>query len=94
MAKKKEENKKPAPKKADKKVEPEQKIAEVREEPKAVEGEVIQTQATQPVQAPVKQGNGQKWCCCCGIIFVIFILIWILVQILSFSGMMPFPFFF
>jgi hypothetical protein len=60
---------------------PEKEVVEVKEEPKAVEGEVVQAQPVQPV---VKQGNGQKWCCCCGIIFVIFILLWILMQFLSF----------
>ncbi|MDO8507824.1 MAG: hypothetical protein Q7S53_04660 [bacterium] len=90
MAKKKEESKKPVTKKTSKKTKAEQKPAVVEEATKAIEGEVVQAQ---PVQPQVKQGNG-KWCCCCAIIFVIFILIWILVQVLSFSGMMPLPFLF
>lgn len=91
----KKQNQKPKTKIAPKKeTEPVAEIVETvetKEEPKAVEGEVVQAQ---PTQTPVKQGNGKKWCCCCGIIFVIFILLWILVQFLSFSGLMPLPFFF
>ncbi len=60
---------------------PEKEVVEVQEEPKAVEGEVVQAKAPQP---QASQGNGKKWCCCCGIIFAIFILVWILLQFLSF----------
>lgn len=89
MAKKKVEKKKTTIKKATKPISKKVESA-VEVQTEAVQGEVVveQPQVTQ------KQGNGKKWCCCCGIIFVIFILLWVLVQILSFSGMMPLPFIF
>lgn len=76
MAKKKEESKNTSPK---------QKVVEVKEEPKAVEGEVV----NQAPEQPVKQSNATKWFCCCGIGCVILILFWILLGFLTF--ILPIP---
>ncbi len=76
MAKKKEETKNTTPK---------QKVAEVKEEPKVVEGQVV----NQVPEQPVKQSNATKWLCCCGIGCVILILFFMLLSFLPF--ILPVP---